>query len=161
MFMVNSTDLRNDDPPVRYLPTEKGDILKTFHDGRMPETPLKIFSAFNESGLEFQYLDMRAGDCLIFSKRTLHMSDPRPWLAGSSPKRLALNVRLIIRDQDEDTIPFSPTHRMANFYPMHAGLKHWALKQAKQVGQFAPSVVRLPVSRFDMLDWWKTPSLSW
>ena len=158
MFMVKTNDLRDDDPSVRYFPTKTGGVVKTIHDSNYPESPLKAFSTFNESGLGFQYLDMHAGDCLIFSKRTLHMSDPRPFLAGRSSKRLALNVRFIVRGEDEDTIPFSPTHISQTVFPMNAGLKHWALRRAKQAGQFfTPSVIRVPVSRFDMLNQMKSP----
>ena len=157
MFMVNTNDLQEDDPPVRYVPDKNVGIVKTFHDGSVPESPLKVFSTFNESGLEFQYLDMHAGDCLILSKRTLHMSDPRPLLAGNPPKRLALNFRVIVRDKDEDTIPFWPGHRYAKLSPMHSGLKSWALKQAKQAKQVITSVISVPISRFDMLDYGKSP----
>ncbi len=157
MFMVNTHDLQEDDPPVRYVPDKNGGIVKMFHDLNSPEAPLKVFSTFNESGLGFQYLDMHAGDCLIFSKRTLHMSDPRPLLAGKPPKRLALNFRLIVRDKGEDTIPFWPGHIFQTLGPMHSGLKYWALKQAQQAKQAMRSVIRVPVSRFDMLDAGKSP----
>jgi hypothetical protein len=161
MFLANTDDLHDDDPPVTYLPDKNGGIVKTFADVRYPETPLKLFTSANESGLEFQYLDMHAGDCLIFSKRTLHMSDPRPFLAGNPPKRLALNVRLIIREKDEDTIPFWPGHIFQKKWPMNSGLRSWALKQVKQAKQTMRSVIRdpipVPVSRFDMLDYSKSP----
>ena len=157
MFMVNTNDLQRDDPSVRYLPNKNGGIVKTLHDRNLPNIPLKVISTFNESGLEFQYLDMHAGDCLIFSKRTLHMSDPRPLLAGKPAKRLALNVRLVVRDIDGDAIPFWPGHFYQKMFPMHSGLTSWALKQAKQANQAMRSVVRVPVSRFDMLNQMKSP----
>ena len=157
MFMVKTDDLRDDDPSVRYLPTKTGGIIKTLHDINSPENPLKLFSSVNDSGLEFQYLDMHAGDCLIFSKRTLHMSDPRPFLAGKPRKRLALNFRVIVRDKEEDTIPFWPGHVVQKLSPMHSSLKYWALKQAKQTKQGLRNLIRVSVSRFDMLDPLKSP----
>ena len=153
MFLANTDDLREDDLPVGYVPFESDRILKA----TSPDIPLKIFSNLTESGLEFQYLDMHAGDCLIFSKRTLHMSDPRPWLAGKPPTRLALNVRLIIRDKDEDAISFWPGHAYQKRFPMNSGLKSWALKQAKQANQAMRIVIPVQVSRFDMLDFLKSP----
>ena len=153
MFMVNTNDLRDDDPPVRYFPTKTGGIVKTFHDQNKPESLLKVFSSVNESGLKFQYLDMHAGDCLILSKRTLHMSDPRPSLAGKTINRLALNLRVIVREKDDDTIPFWPGHIYQKKVPMLSGLKSWAMKQEQAMGR----VIRVPVSRFDMLDFSKSP----
>ena len=48
---------------------------------------------------------MTPGECLVFSKRTLHMSDPRPHLDPNRPdfipvgqlQRLAMNVRIVVR----------------------------------------------------------------
>ena len=154
MFMANTNDLSEDDPPVTYVPTENDRVRKSIAG---PDIPVKFFSNLTESGLEFQYLDMHAGDCLIFSKRTLHMSDPRPLLAGKATNRLALNVRLIVREKDEDTIPFWPDHIYQKMFPMYSGLKSWALKQVERADKSMRIVIRVPVSRFDMLDFLKSP----
>ena len=108
----------------------------------------------DESGLEFQYLDMHAGDCLVFNKRSLHLSDPRPSLSGHPATRLALNFRVVIRGKDEDTIPYYPGFQFAKIYPAHSGLKYKALKYAKQSGQY---IIDVPLSRFDMIDMLKSP----
>ena len=94
MFMGRTSDPHIDELPVRYFQSDGG-FIKAINDMDQnfdSDIPVKTFSDFNETGLEFRYLDMQAGDCLILSKRTLHMSDPRPFLAGLSPRRRALNL---------------------------------------------------------------------
>lgn len=54
---------------------------------------------------------MKKGDCLIFSKRTLHMSDPRPHLEGASVNRLAMNVRVLVKPRDRSTFNVWTGHR--------------------------------------------------
>lgn len=49
-------------------------------------------------GLRFRYVDARPGECLIMSRTTLHMSDPRPWAAGRpAVDRRAVTMRVAIK----------------------------------------------------------------
>ena len=71
MFMAHTNDLHTDDLPVIYGQSDDGTIMKRINDFDQSldnDIPVKTFSSFNETGLEFRYLDMHAGDCLIFSK---------------------------------------------------------------------------------------------
>ncbi len=158
MFMAHTNDLHKDDLPVIYVQSDDGTIMKRINDFDRSldnDIPVKTFSSFNETGLEFRYLDMHAGDCLIFSKRTLHVSDPRPFLAGLSVKRRALNVRIVLRDKGKDTIPVFPFYQ--NLFPVHSWLKHKAQKQARDTKQIVKNIVHVPISRFDMLDLFRPP----
>ena len=152
MFMAHTNDLHKDDLPVSYRQTEDGGIVKVINDFDSM-APSKFFSDVSEAGMEFRYLDMHAGDCLIFSKRTLHSSDPRPFIAGFPPKRRALNMRVIIRDKGKETIPVFPGYIWSDILPMNSWLKDRALQQAKQNNQVVKSIINVPVSRFDLLDW--------
>jgi hypothetical protein len=158
MFMAHTNDLHKDDPPVNYFQSNDGSVIKAINDfdfDSSNDIPLKTFSDFNETGLELQYLDMHAGDCLIFSKRTLHMSDPRPFFAGLSPKRRALNVRVIIRDKGRDTIPVYPSYK--GQFLIDSWLGYRALNQAGKSKQTVKNIVHVPISRFDMLDAFQSP----
>ena len=131
MFLATTDDLGKNDPPVGYVPGDGGAIFKGLND--VDHNPiLKRFTDINDSGLEFHYLGMRAGDCLIFSKRTLHMSDPRPFLSGRLANRVAMRLVVPLRSKDKTTIPYSPNSILPKTYPMMSGLQHMALKQAKK-----------------------------
>jgi len=67
---------------------------------------------FLENTLTCQYVDAAPGDCLIMSKRTLHMSDPRPHLVNRQVNRLALNIRVLLRPQGQETVPLDTSYEL-------------------------------------------------
>lgn len=111
MFMASTPDLSSSDAPCRYVVQSDGSVLKVHHDASDDECPMKRFATAEDAGLRFEYLDMKPGDCLIFSKRTLHMSDPRPHLEGTSINRLAMNVRILVKPAARDTFNVWLGHR--------------------------------------------------
>ena len=164
MFLASTDDLDKYDPPVYYIAADDGSIMKTLNIApnnadTFPTQPLKTFADVNELGLKFRYLDMHAGDCLIFSKRTLHMSDPGPALSKLLSNRVALRLIVPLLSKNKDTIPFFSNSPIAKSTPMNSGLKHMALKLAKTANQISKSIIHVPVSRYDMLDFSVTPWL--
>ena len=116
MFMATTPELLPTDPPQRWDLSSPQGVVKRLHIGLSdgPIFPLNAYSSIEQAKLNFQYLAMRSGECLIFSKRTLHMSDPRPHLpeydgvSVENNTRLAMNVRLVPFTDAE--LPH--THRM-------------------------------------------------
>jgi hypothetical protein len=77
--------------------------------------PLKVFANLSSAHLSFGYADLDPGEVLVFSKRTLHMSDPRPHLVADLmaryPDRLAVSVRAaVVADDEARGVPFWPAH---------------------------------------------------
>ena len=93
MFLARTAELTSDDPPCRFVKGANGRVRKTLNKNLTCESTLKKYASVDDVGLSFEYLAMCAGECLVFSKRTLHMSDPRPHLRGLQTNRLALNFR--------------------------------------------------------------------
>lgn len=138
MFMVETEELKPDDMPVRFLPTMEGGCIKTHHNLILPEFAIKTYNQFSDCKLQFKYLNMIPGDCMVMSKRTLHMSDPRPTLAGMTVNRLAVNVRVIIQSggSDEKTIRFCGNHTVYNnTFPLCAKLANMSKKSRMINGQ--------------------------
>ena len=111
MFMASNADLSARDAPCRYLLQADGSITKVHHNLDPNECPLAQFKDTDSIDMRFQYLDMRPGDCMIMSKRTLHMSDPRPHLEGNSIERLAMNVRVLIKPAARPTFNLWEHHK--------------------------------------------------
>lgn len=80
-----------------------------------PGIPLRRYKSVADAGLSFKYLNMSAGECLLFSKRTMHLSDPRPFLrrqvAPGHLARLAMNLRVLVKEPGATTIPFWSGHK--------------------------------------------------
>jgi hypothetical protein len=93
MFLARTPELRSDDPPARIVASRSGSVRKTLNKYLYAEPTIKVYDSIDELQLSLEYLAMQPGDCLIFSKRTLHMSDPRPHLRNLDVRRLALNMR--------------------------------------------------------------------
>ena len=111
MFMASTRDLQTTDAPCRYVVQGDNSIVKVHHDASDDECPIKRFPKAEDAGLSFEYLDMQPGDCLLFSKRTLHMSDPRPHLDGVPVNRLAMNVRVLVKPRNRSTFNIWLGHR--------------------------------------------------
>ena len=61
-------------------------------------------------GIKLSYLDMRPGDLLLFSKRQMHMSDPRPALRDVVNTRQAAHGRVVVRPAGARGIVVWPGH---------------------------------------------------
>jgi hypothetical protein len=55
------------------------------------------YASTTECGFAFRYLDLAPGECMLMNRHMLHMSDPRPHLAGRSIDRLALTMRVVLK----------------------------------------------------------------
>ena len=108
MFLAHTPHMLPTDPPIqwRFSGDHKGGYTEFEHKGIPDQTgvrrfPLRGHETYRDTQLSWRYLNMTPGECLVFSKRTLHMSDPRPHLSGRVPvgqlRRLAMNVRVAIR----------------------------------------------------------------
>ena len=86
MFLVEASDSVVDPHPIHYTFTSDGGARVQFDEYGFP---LRTYPRIDDAGLQFRYLGMEPGDCLVFSKRTLHMSDPRPMWRGDRVERLA------------------------------------------------------------------------
>jgi hypothetical protein len=133
MFLADcSSDvLAPGEPPCRLAIQPDGAVRKLTHTASSTkgEEILREFPNVDAAGISYSYLDMAPGECLVMSKRTIHMSDPRPHLHGIRPTRLALNMRVIITTPNDDgsfTLPFHPDHPYLSMYPMHAELRRRA-----------------------------------
>ena len=147
MYMVRTPDLLPTDPPVRYVCHADGSVLKLLHDAKPTgEFPLRRFEDIRDIGFEFEYLDMEPGDCLIMGKRHLHFSDPRLLVEGIANDRLAVNVRVLVKDDGADTVPFWPFHDYN--HAIHQRLKHKAKTAPIPDGHIA----HVPVKRHEMLN---------
>jgi len=113
MFMLDSAAVKGHDNPVRFE-IRGGRVMMLEHPSAgdvstRPEYPQRSFGSLSEMGLRsVSYLDMKPGDCLVFSKRTLHMSDPRPYLQGHAVTRHAINARVVLRPEGRRTVNFWP-----------------------------------------------------
>lgn len=150
MFLADcSSDvLTPGEPPCRLALLPNGAVRKLSHTARSTkgEETLREYPDVDAAGIAYSYLDMAPGECLVMSKRTMHMSDPRPHLRGICPTRLALNMRVILAQPGDDgsfTLPFQPDHPYVSMYPMHAELR----RRAKPDGRGG---FQIRVSRHEM-----------
>jgi len=116
MFLVQTPELTPSDPPLWIRVNEDGSMTKNMHFMQdMSMQPLKGYARWQDANLTFEYLQPKPGEVLVFSKRTIHFSDPRPHLAKLPVDRLVMNMRIIIRDVHG--VPFRPQHPYINSLP--------------------------------------------
>ena len=143
MFVAQTPELRPSDPPVR-LVARGGRVRKTLNKYLFHEPLVAEYGSVDELALRLEYLAMQPGECFVFSKRTLHMSDPRP----ERTTRLALNFRVICRPRGVEHVAFAPDHPYCTLSPLHRQLKRRARAPP---GSGRGSRKRLVVSRHEML----------
>ena len=68
------------------------------------------------------------------------MSDPRPILEKKEKNRLAIHMRIIIKDPGSETIKYWPNHIYKNRFPLH-----------KYLSEICDKDLNLSVGRFDMI----------
>ena len=67
------------------------------HSTRETERVLRTYSSVDECAFSFRYLDLAPGECLLMNRHQLHMSDPRPHMAGRSVDRHAVTLRVVFK----------------------------------------------------------------
>ena len=113
MFLVDTPELDERDPPHHWATEASGHLAKRFYTGGGYSMPIRGYADTSAARMGFRYVRMRAGEVLLFSKRTLHMTDPRPLLIPGGPAgdgRLNLLVRVVVRALGERTLPAWPQH---------------------------------------------------
>jgi len=125
IFLVTSSNIDAHDPPVRFVWNEDGSMTKLRHTEDRPEYPLQGYASVHDANLSFHYMHLEAGECLIWSKRTLHMSDPRPHLRGGTNERSAAHLRVAVRAHPGAALDYWPNHPYAREY----GTFMWRLKR--------------------------------
>mmetsp|Transcript_16504 Transcript_16504/g.22622 ORF Transcript_16504/g.22622 Transcript_16504/m.22622 type:complete len:390 (-) Transcript_16504:220-1389(-) len=156
MFMVKTSALSPTDPPVSMEVRRDGSIEKKI-DSTMVGNEKTVVGRWSEQEakeqnlLQFEYLDMKPGECMIMSKRSLHMSDPRPHLEGIPSNRRAFVLRIILPDKNskENFLRFNVNHKFTRYSRLHSSLKQVALRGKK----LEKGVYQLRLkSHFDMFD---------
>lgn len=106
---------------VAYHLQPKGRLIRVKNDGTEPPPPgertygqelprLATYKSLADANLNFTYVGSQPGDCVVLSKRAMHMSDPRPHLGvhegdgedgACRPNvpvdRLAISMRVVIK----------------------------------------------------------------
>lgn len=138
MFLVNTPLQGGNDMPEAFYFLRNGIVVKTHHTTEPVEAPINVFENIEACKFTFKYIDMKPGECLILSKRQLHMSDFRPALEKNFSDRLAIHMRVIIKKPDSGSITFWPNHPYAERYPMHKHLSKICDKNFQiNVGRFS------------------------
>jgi hypothetical protein len=109
MFLAKTPLLTPKMPPVRFEFHDGGASIVANEGGPHPKTFMTC-EYMEDLELSFSYVDAKPGDCLIMSKRTLHMSDPRPHLRGRPVNRLAMNMRVLMRTRGHHTVSLDPRY---------------------------------------------------
>mmetsp|Transcript_72348 Transcript_72348/g.143635 ORF Transcript_72348/g.143635 Transcript_72348/m.143635 type:complete len:168 (-) Transcript_72348:154-657(-) len=110
MFLAQTPFLSTKLPPVRLEFRPDGSVLMVANEGGLSPRCYMKAQHVSDFELNMSYVDARPGDCLIMSKRTLHMSDPRPHLADRTVNRLAINMRVVLRPPSSSTVPLDTSY---------------------------------------------------
>ena len=86
--------------PCKVTFTENGVMIagstgKIFKPER--EELFETYDTASDAGLKPVYVDAKPGDCLLFNKFTLHMSDPIGHMLNAPGSRRAVNLRVLVR----------------------------------------------------------------
>lgn len=100
-------------------------VVRRLHDLAFPERATAQYETVDELEMKFDYVAAKPGDCVVWSKRTLHMSDPRPLLEGRTIKRKVIQIRVVLKPADpaQKTMVYNPKH------PNNYLLSGWAALQ--------------------------------
>lgn len=143
--------------PLR-LEVLKDEVLALKHNAENPEPIVARFpGSLADAGFQIRYLDMVAGDLLIFHKAQMHMSDPRPSLRGIRNSRRAIAGRYLVASPGASVIPFNPSHAYLQGGSPSAGHRGRGAHFVSPIGQFAypdpakPGQHLLEVTRYEMM----------
>ena len=112
MFLAQTCFLSGHMPPVRVEFHTDGSAAIVANAGGVNPHTFERVRDFRMLDLKLSYVDAQPGDCLIMSKRTLHMSDPRPHLAGTAVRRLAINMRVVLRSRVDNALPLNTNYHL-------------------------------------------------
>jgi len=140
MFVVDTPLQGRNDMPQCFDFKADGTVHREHLTGEHHQAPINIMKNIDECKFTFKYLDMKPGECLLLSKRQFHMSDPRPILEKKVNNRLAIHMRIIIKNPDSESIKYWPHHVYKGRDPLHIYLSEICDKN-----------LNLSVGRFDML----------
>jgi len=141
MFVVDTPLQGGNDLPECFDFKGDGTVHRELLAATHGQIPINIIKNIDDCKFTFKYLDMKAGECLLFSKRQLHMSDPRPTLERKFSNRLAVHMRIIIKNPGSKSIKFWPNHVYKDRYPLH-----------KHLSEICDKDLNLSVGRFGMID---------
>lgn len=111
MLVVDTATSTGADPPTAYYFSATGEVIKARNDGgeapvigpdgaystSETERVLGTYTSVDECALSFRYLDLAPGECMLMNRHQLHMSDPRPHMAGRSVDRHAVTLRVVFK----------------------------------------------------------------
>jgi len=117
MFLARTPELLPNDLPLYMRVNEDGSLTKNLHL-MYAMHPVMGWGRWQDANLSFEYLRPKPGEVLIFSKRTLHFSDPRPYMHGLKVDRLVMNMRVIVK-HPQYGVPFQPNHPYVQSVPKH------------------------------------------
>ena len=85
---------------------------RRLHDLSFPERQTHAYETLDELKMRMDYIAAKPGECVVWGKRTLHMSDPRPIIEGRTIKRKVIQIRVVLRpkDHNQTSLVFNPKH---------------------------------------------------
>jgi len=103
-------------------------VVRRLHDLSFPERQTAAYETVEELDMTFDYVGAKPGECVIWSKRTLHMSDPRPLLESRTLKRKVIQIRVVLKPKDkrQQTLVFNPKHPSSYLLSGWASLRDMA-----------------------------------
>ena len=108
-------------------------------------------------GIRLHYLDAQPGDILVFSKRQMHMSDPRPTLRGVTNMRKAAHGRFVVKSKGEQGIRFWTGHPYVRSSSTSSNLaargRHWMndVVARRVTSTDGPNHKIIEVKRYEMM----------
>lgn len=144
MFLVDTPLQSCNDMPQCFDFKSDGTVHREHLCVDYQQVPINIFNSIDDCKFRFRYLDMKSGDCLLFSKRQLHMSDPRTVLQNNFSNRLAIYMRIIIKKDASSSIKFWPNHSYKNKY-----------KLINQLSKVCDENLNINVDRYSMVNYSK------
>lgn len=159
MFMIQTDALSPKDPPVHIEVSKDGSKFIKKKADQWTYPVMETFRHEKDKGdevLKFEYLDMKPGDCMLMSKHSLHMSDPRPHLLasrkGKTGSRRAVALRIVLKNPSDDGfLRFNSNHPYVYYSPLHASLKKRVFEENAKELPSGSRQLRLK-SRLDMFD---------
>ena len=103
---------RSGDGSPKSVMKKRPEVVRRIHDLAFPEAETGSYDTIDELKMKFDYVQAKPGECVVWSKRTLHMSDARPLLEERTVKRKVIQIRVVLKPEgaDKSTMVFNPDH---------------------------------------------------
>lgn len=126
-------------------PAPRPAVVRRLHDLSFPERQTAAYDTVEELDMSFEYVGAKSGECVIWSKRTLHMSDPRPILESRTLKRKVIQIRVVLKPKDktQSTLVFNPNHPNSYLLSGWASLRDMATEIGGKCHVPIPSTYQL------------------